>query len=154
VKPNSEPGERYWSLVATVCEEISIYDGPDEFLRQFRAAPTTAALLFAGHWCQSEVCNGGFDQFFGNSTGVLAPEALAAYRAMELTEWADTLAEAMRFFGEPYPRERKARNEMLSVGTKGDRRRRFSHLDDRFYEWLGGEPDRWDRAADQFAMPK
>jgi Domain of unknown function (DUF4375) len=25
--------------------------------------------------CQSEVCNGGFDQFFYNGTGVLAPEA-------------------------------------------------------------------------------
>ncbi|WP_369973953.1 DUF4375 domain-containing protein [Polaromonas sp. SP1] len=30
--------------------------------------------LFAVHWCQSEICNGGFMQFFANSTGVLAPE--------------------------------------------------------------------------------
>jgi len=148
---SDRPGQRYWSLVEPIWDKISIHDGTKEFLRQFRAAPRIAGHLFAGHWCQSEVCNGGFDQFFWNSTGILAPEALGAYRAMGLTEWADILADAMRYFAEPYPRDRSAREARLSVGDKQTRGVRFAGLDRRFYDWLHAEPDRWERAADRFA---
>lgn len=148
---SDEPGARYWSLVEPICEKISIYDGPKVFVRQFRAAPRAAASLLAAHWCQSEVCNGGLDQFFSNSTGVLAPEALEAYRAMGLGEWADILAEAMRFFGEPYPRECQLREVKLSVGDRSVRRSRFEALNQRFYDWVNAEDCRWERAADRYA---
>jgi hypothetical protein len=145
------PGIRYWSLVEPIWDQISIYDGPDVFQEQFRAAPPVAATLFAAHWCQSEVCNGGFDQFFYNPTGVLAPEALAAYRTMGLTEWSDSLAEAMAYFDTPYPRDRDLRLAVLTVDDRRVRRARFEELDDRFFAWLNAEPDRWERAADEFA---
>lgn len=44
-----QPGERYWSLVETVWDSISIYDGGDEFIRQFQAVEMAAGLLFAAH---------------------------------------------------------------------------------------------------------
>ncbi|WP_164468170.1 DMP19 family protein [Caulobacter vibrioides] len=47
------------------------------FLAGFSAVPTPSKHLLATHWLQSEVHNGGFSQFFSNSTGVLAPEAVA-----------------------------------------------------------------------------
>lgn len=146
------PGERYWSFVKPLWDNISIYDGRDKFLRLFSAAPTTAAHLFAGRWCQSEVRNGGLDQFFWNSTGVLAPKALSAHRAMELTNWADVPAQAMEFFGRPYPRDRTARQAKLTIGDSRARGVRFQALDERFHEWLHAEPNRWDRAADRFAQ--
>lgn len=151
-KEPEPPGERYWSLVEPIWDSINIHDGPDEFVRQFRAAPIISVYLFAGHWCQSEVCNGGFDQFFRNSTGVLAPEAMLAYRAMGLVEWADVVADAMAFLGEPYPRERAARQARLSADATHGRRHQFEHLDKRFYEWLHAEPYRWERAADRYAV--
>src|SRR4051794_7293410 len=142
-----QPGDRYWSVVEPFWDAVSIYDGPGEFARQFRAIPAKAGHLLAAHWCQSEVCNGRLHQFFTNSTGVLAPEALAAFRAIGLAEWAAILAEAMRFFGEPYPREQADRQELLA-GRRGRRREEwdpFFALDDRFYSWLHAEPDRWER---------
>jgi hypothetical protein len=148
-----QPGDRYGSLVKPVWGSISIYDGPETFLRQFRAVRPEVGHLFAAHWCQSEVRNGGLHQFFSNSTGVLAPEALEGFRAMGLSEWADILAEAMRFFGSPYPRQQSDRLERLA-GQRGRRREEwdpFDRLDDRFFEWLHAEPYRWERAADAYA---
>jgi hypothetical protein len=148
-----EPGERYWSVVEPFWGAVSVYASPDEFLRQFHALPPRVGHLLAAHWCQSEVCNGGLHQFFSNPTGVLAPEAADGLRAIGLVEWATILAEAMRFFGEPYPRAQAERQERLGR-VPGHRREEwdpFYALDDRFYEWLHEEQDRWARAADRFS---
>src|SRR5438105_3105405 len=98
-----QPGELYWSLVKPIWRSVRVYSPPDEFLAQFAGLRPEVGHLFAAHWCQSEVRNGGLHQFFSNSTGVLAPEALVGFRAIGITEWADIVAEAMRFFGESYP---------------------------------------------------
>ena len=74
----SKPPDSYWRLLEPIWDSVSIYDGPKTFLRQYRRLPRAVGHLFAAHWCQSEICNGGFHQFFGNSTGVLAPEAMEA----------------------------------------------------------------------------
>ncbi|MCW1885445.1 DMP19 family protein [Luteolibacter flavescens] len=103
----------YWSLVEPLWDDISIYDAPDVFLRQYAEAPERARLLFAAHWAQSEFMNGGLGQFFSNPTGVLAPEAVEAFRAMGMRHCADLLAEAMAFFGDPYPRDRQTREAIL-----------------------------------------
>ncbi len=106
--------DSYWDLVEPVWKKISIYDGPEAFLSQFRSFPAVPGNLFAAHWCQSEVRNGGLHQFFSNSTGVLAPEALSGFQAIGLTEWATILDEAMRFFGPSYPRDRETRIAVLA----------------------------------------
>jgi hypothetical protein len=148
-----QPGARYWSLIEPVWRAISIYDGPETFLRQFRAVRPEVGHLFAAQWCQSEVCNGGLHQFFFNSTGVLAPEAVEGFRAIGLAEWAECLAKAMRFFGSPYPRGRAERQEMLHSRRGGKRVEwdPFYRLDERFFAWLHAEPHRWERAADRYA---
>jgi hypothetical protein len=93
----------YWSLVEPVWDAISIYDGPEEFLAQFGAANAVSRTLFAAHWCQSEVQNGGLHQFFHNSTGVLAPEAAAAFDALEMPKTADVVRSAISWFGLEFP---------------------------------------------------
>jgi hypothetical protein len=143
----------YGGLVEPLWDSISIYDGPDVFLRQFASARPEAGLLFAAHWCQSEVYNGGFEQFFSNPTGVLAPEALVAFRAIGLHEWAAILEEAMRFFGEPYPRDQRGRERKLTRprGVPRERWRPFSAHDERFYDWDRREPGGFERLADEYA---
>src|SRR5262249_30868263 len=148
---SNEPGELYWSLVEPVWGKISIYDGAKTFLRQFRAVPKYVGLLFAGHWCQSEVRNGGFHQFFWNPTGILAPEASEAYHAMGIPEWAAIVDEAMQYFGKPYPREQFDR--AVPERTPGKKREEwdpFYSLDERFYDWLRSDGD-WCMAADAYA---
>src|SRR5262249_34399886 len=99
------------------------------------------------------VCNGGFHQFFSNSTGVLAPEALQAFRAMGLPEWGACLEEAMRFFGSTYPRDRSVRDQLLAqvTGKASRERDHFRNVDDRFFAWLRAEGDPWELAADTYA---
>ncbi len=124
-------------------------DGSEAFLRLFHTVPVGIGHLYAGGWCQAEVCNGGFYQFFWNTTGLLAPEAVEAFRAMGLIDWAETLAEAMEFFGHPYPRERAERQKHLPGWTKEPREKwdPFSALDERTEGWL----DDWDEAANKYA---
>jgi hypothetical protein len=100
----------YWTLVEPIWERISI-DMPERFLREFNAAPAKSRTLFAAHWAQSEIMNGGLGQFFSNPTGVLAPEAVDAFRMLGMTRCAMILSEAMAFFGNPYPRDRRIREE-------------------------------------------
>src|SRR4051794_21209377 len=150
---NPQPDDSYWTMVKPVWWEITIHEGPEVFLRQYRRVPPGVGHLFAAHWCQSEVRNGGFHQFFFNHTGVLAPEALAGFRAIGLREWASLLEVAMRFFGEPYPRERDVRRERLA-GVAGDDREDwdpFTALDDRFFAWMDADEHGWRRSADAYA---
>jgi hypothetical protein len=150
-----KPGVRYWSMVEPVWLPLNASWDEDceKFLRQFRAVRTEVGHLYAAHWCHSEVCNGGHHQFFSNTTGILAPEALRGLRAIGLQEWTDILSEAMGFFGDTYPRVRAARQELLPVrrGRSREEWDPFCRLDERFYEWLDAAPDRWLYAADAYA---
>lgn len=137
-------------------ESVSVYDGPEEFLLHFTEMPEHAAHLFALHWCASEVCNGGFRQFFFNSTGVLAPEAAAGFSAIGMPRTAAAVAAAIASFGEPYPRDREERQDALDAldpdsNDDGDRDSAFADLDSRFYDLLGRENGGMERAAENYA---
>lgn len=51
--------------------------------------------MFAAHFCQSEICNGGLGQFFGNSTGGLAPEAVEGFREIGQAQVAALIASGL-----------------------------------------------------------
>lgn len=147
------PGSLYWKKLEPIADSVSIYDGPEIFLRQFSTIPTALGNLLAAHWCYSEVTNGGFLQFFNNSTGVLAPEAGGAFEALGLDDCARVIEKAMAYFGTPYPRERDKRFEILA-GTKSDRdtnKDLFQELDDEFYRLLPWEDETFEKAADSYA---
>src|SRR5262245_40957773 len=104
-----EPSEAYWAVLDPIWDEVSIYDGVKKFTRDFERANPIARTLFAAHWCESEVSNGGFRQFFANSAGILAPEALAAFRNLGMPRTAAIVEQAIGTFGPEYPRGRKKR---------------------------------------------
>ena len=144
IKP---PGSIYWAAVEPFWKQISIHEGPATFCRQFAAVPREVGHLFAAHWCQSEVCNGGFHQFFSNSTGVLAPEAATGFATIGMPGCQATILEAMDVFGHPYPRERDARIERLASLDRDA----FGELDCRFYDLLDSENCGFDQSADAYA---
>lgn len=144
----------YWKLVQPVWDSISIYDGPQEFLAQFDAANAVSRTLFAAHWCQSEVNNGGLHQFFHNSTGVLAPEAAAAFEALQMPETAGVIRSAIDWFGPTFPRDRERRMEALDKYVTGhaDNIGPFAELDDRFFDLIAEENGGFEAAADRFSL--
>jgi len=118
--------KRVWPLSDVASDEISVYDGPEVFLEQFHGRSRADQIVFAGYWLQAQILNGGLGQFFWNDTGVLAPEAVEACRALGLPKLAARIQEAMNWFGHPYPREREPRETALQQ-SDGDP---FSELED------------------------
>jgi hypothetical protein len=105
-----------------------IYGGVAEYERCLRPFSREQRLMFALLWYQSEVNNGGHDQFFYNSTGIVFPDALAALKELNLREGVAILVEAGRRLGDAPSRNRKERQAQL------DRLHpHFGDLDDRFY---------------------
>lgn len=90
-------------------EVVNIYDGPEIFLHTFSQVPRAVGLLYATAFCQVEVCNGGLHQFFGNSTGILAPEAVEGFMAIGQPGIAEIVSKAMAMFPSPYPRDWRTR---------------------------------------------
>lgn len=105
----------YWDLIEKAFDDVDTYNGPEPFSRGFEVLPKPVQHLLAAHWCWSEVNNGGLDQFFVNSTGVLAPEAVIGLRAIGLPEAADAVAAAIAMFGPDYPREQEKRDAILET---------------------------------------
>ncbi len=149
----------YWLLIEPYWEKISIYDGPEQFLREFQKAPLTVRNLFASHWLQSEVLNGGFGQFFDNSTGVLAPEAADGFLAIGMPETSKFIRHVMSGFGEIYPRDREQRVEFLedfydnaeSAGKEYAANPLSSYLDEDFFELVESENGGFWVSANRYA---
>jgi hypothetical protein len=154
-----EPGEVYWQAIEPIWDSIGIYAGPQEFLQGYERVDPALGHLLAVHLCTFEVTNGGLHQYFHNSTGVLAPEAVVGFRAIGLPECAALVEEAMAFFGDPYPREQEARIARLDTYTAQHASSElwerlwdpFDALTDRFYEELPFGEERLERAADEYA---
>lgn len=144
----------YWELIEKAFDEVDIYSGPATFMNSFQPLPAAVQHLLAAHWCHSEISNGGFDQLFYNSTGVLAPEAEAGFRAIGLPDVADLVGTAIARFGPDYPRDRDTRLAALDrlphdgSNAYSSRGRCFADLDDRFFELCA----EFDLVADDYAM--
>jgi hypothetical protein len=137
----------YWDAIDPIWDLINI-DTPESFRTTFAAVRPESGLLYAAHFCQSEVCNGGFGQFFWNSTGVLAPEAVKGFAAIGQPQVANIVEKAMALLGSPYLRDRKARQEALQAPRNaGD----FAPLEDEFYRLLRTENGGYESAANGYA---
>src|SRR5271165_4398088 len=158
-----EPGEAYWNAIDPIWDDIDI-DSAESFLQTFGTVPRELGLLYAAHFCQSELCNGGFTQFFWNSTGVLAPEAVEGFVAIGQLKVADVVGRAMAMLGASYSRDRTARWAALDqLLTRADRPASglgyggyknidlFRPLEDDFYSLLATEAGGFESAADQYA---
>jgi uncharacterized protein DUF4375 len=144
----------YWDLVDPIWETVSIYDGPDTFLQQYAASPEASRVLFAAHWCQSEICNGGFDQFFSNNTGVLAPEGVEAFRKIGMPQIAALIEQAISALGPTYPRDRDEREDAIETAWDacGDTESGpFGHIDESFFVLIETENGGFRAAADAYA---
>lgn len=145
--------ESYWRYVDPIWEEVSIYDGGDTFLKQISSVSEKQKALFSAHWAQSEICNGGLYQFFSNSTGVLAPEAVKAFKVLGMPSCSSAISKAMQFFGPEYPRDREKRNEMLDKYENNNEEEwdPFVEFDNVFFDSLEEENGGFEMAADKYA---
>ncbi|HEX4487640.1 MAG TPA: DUF4375 domain-containing protein [Terriglobales bacterium] len=137
----------YWRTVEPFWAAINISESPEIFRETFDSVPRSAGLLFAAHFCRSEICNGGFHQFFWNSTGILAPEAIEGFREIEQSQIASLIESALALFGSPYPRDREGRQRRLSQVAQGS----LDALDEIFFALVDSEAGGFENAADRYA---
>jgi len=152
-------GEAYWHVVAEIWDEISIYDGEEVFQKQFERATSKQRNIFAAHWCQSEIRNGGFYQFFDNSTGILAPEAVEAFKAIGMPKIANVIEKAIGLFGSTYPRDKDKREEALRAFENQSNQEKYildeiETLTKEFLALIRKENNGFELAADNYALSK
>jgi hypothetical protein len=158
-----EPGEDYWSVLDPIWDRINI-DTPETFAQTFGEVPRSLGHLYTAHFCQSEVCNGGFTQFFWNSTGVLAPEAVDGFIAIGQPHVADVVQRAINMLGSPFRRDRAARWSGLDTLRDEDHKQAsatgrplyknidsFKSLEEEFYTLLASEAGGFEKAAGAYA---
>ncbi|MBE0544817.1 MAG: DUF4375 domain-containing protein [Verrucomicrobia bacterium] len=78
----------YWDQIEEAFEAVDIYETYDVFKQGAAKYPEWKIDILAVHWTMSEVVNGGLKQYFGNSTGILAPEAVAGFQRIGKPELA------------------------------------------------------------------
>ena len=116
-------------------------------LREPRTLNEAQRCLVAFGSLRTQVNNGGFSQYFFNSSGDLAPDAVAAAAVMGAHDVATLLSRAMALLGDPYPRELALRQERLEE-LEDAAEEPFETLDLDYYQ-LEAQAD-LDAAMDEF----
>lgn len=120
-----------FALIEPLWERVDIYNSWAKYEATLKPFSIGQRHLFAIHWYRSEVNNGGHEQFFSNSTGIVCEHAIAALEALGLPEGASILRTASQRLGGA-SREREAReNQLESAGAD------FEDLDDHFFKLEG-----------------
>jgi len=121
-------GTDYMEVINPVWYSVSIYDGHERYEKDLSRFSREQRSVFACAWYLSEVNNGGHDQFYSNSTGVVWRDALNGFDAMGLKEFSDVVAEsARRLGGTPNMDRIERQNQLERLAPK------FDDLDDRIY---------------------
>ena len=143
----------YWNFVEPVWDSLVQWDDVREFTSVFERTAVPSRTLFAAHWLKSEVDNGGFYQFYWNTTGILAPEAADAFVTIGMSASAQVIRQSIAWFPSPYPRDRSRRIALLDryAAENPGRRHPFDLLDERFYELVESEVGGFVEAANEFA---
>lgn len=102
-----------WELIQPLWYTVSIYDGFFKYNQDLKPFSDAQRKILALFWYDSEVCNGGHDQFFSNSTGIVWKDALECMWMIGADKYAENLQKAVDMFGGRVPFERDDRNAAL-----------------------------------------
>jgi Domain of unknown function (DUF4375) len=122
---------KFPKVYAAYYDELLFYDGREAWHARYLKCPENGRNLFCVHWTFLEIDNGGFWQYFHNSSGVMAPEAVVGYRAIGMPEVAAAIESAMAKLPNPYPFDREERQQ--AVGEL-DKPMNFVDEDNIFWE--------------------
>lgn len=123
-----------WDLIEPLWETVSIYDGIDVYNADLSPFNKTQRLTFAMLWYDAEVNNGGHDQFFFNSTGIVWKDALEGMKMIEAHNMAINFQKAIDMFGVDVPFDRDERGELLDKLYEDDDFPGFEEIDSTYYK--------------------
>jgi len=118
-----------FAAIEPVWWTANIYGSPREYESSLSPFSRAQRYLFAVQWYRAEVNNGGHDQFYSNSTGIVWRDALSGFELLNLVEFATVLRESAKRLGGDPALDRTTRQAVLER-LRPD----FEDLDTRFYE--------------------
>ena len=84
-----------WDLMQPLWFTVSIYDGIDVYNENLRHFTQGQRRILALMWYDSEVSNGGHEQFFGNSTGIVWKDAIEGMHMIGAQKIAENFQKAI-----------------------------------------------------------
>lgn len=124
--------EDIMDIIAPMWDGVNIYDSLQTYEQDLSRFTESQRFANAMVWYSCEVNNGGHDQFFFNSTGIVWKDALDGFRKIGFDSAAEILWEAVSLLGGSPSFDRKERQEQLD-SLNDDKLKLLGDLDDRFY---------------------
>ena len=115
-------------IMAPVWWSVEIHDGETVYNNDLKQFSQGQRQLLGIEWYLAEVNNGGHDQFYLNSTGIVWEDALNGLRTIGAAEIASILKESVQRFGTPPSKDRTKRIQQLNQFKVN-----FGGLDERLY---------------------
>jgi len=115
-------------IISPLWFSVSIYDGEYKYNQDLKPFSLPQRYIFAIEWYIAEVNNGGHDQFYFNSTGIVWKDALKGFEEIKHTKAHNILKESIQRFDETPSMDRSARQNQLDKHNPD-----FSDLDSNFY---------------------
>lgn len=123
-----DTGDPY-EIIEPVWWTVNIYEDEQAYARSFVPFSTEQRHIFAVIWYIVEVNNGGHEQFYFNSTGIVWKDALEGLQKLDVGEAVDILDESVSRMGGSPSLDRDERQQQLELNQPD-----FNDLDDRFYK--------------------
>ena len=151
---NLKPGDVYLAFIQPVCNYLYSYENWDELSNELSKLDIKLKNLYVAHCAITEICNGGIDQYFFNSAGILGPESVIGFEALGMFKCAEAVQHACQMLGTPYPRDRFLRQQILEDlrDSYPENNGPFDDLDKTFYKYMTIEAGGWETAADTYIL--
>lgn len=133
-KDISEGKYSAWKLIQPLWYSVSIYDGLDVYEQDLKPFTDAQRKILGLFWYDSEVCNGGHDQFFFNSTGIVWKDALECMRMIGASQAAENFQKAVDLFGGSIPFDRQERCMALDRLGENEAFDDFEQIDTCYYD--------------------
>ena len=95
-------------------------------------------ILYITQALEMEVNNGGFAQFFFNSSGMFGNELVSSFEKIGAMKTAEICKKAISIYGDKVPNDRDEREEILTPGDEKEEERIeaiLNECDDAFFEY-------------------
>jgi hypothetical protein len=122
-----EHGDIY-KIIDPLLYTVEIHETKEVYESTINSFTDKQKYVFAILWYKYEVDNGGHEQFFFNSTGIVWEDALNGFDKLGLKDNFDILKAAINIVGGSPSFDRAIRKQQLNCVIQD-----FEDLDDRFY---------------------
>ncbi len=117
-----------FKIIDPVWWTANIYDGEQKYIESLASFSRGQCLMLAVAWYIAEVNNGGHDQFYFNSTGIVWKDALDGFKELGVGEIVSIIEESASRLGGNPSLDRATRQQQLDEYAPD-----FEDLDDSFY---------------------